>query len=156
MSNESQGNSSFMKGLLHWMPSIIAFLGILGTLVTYYSVENNKRLHEEYLRKEQKYSELIMSAKGFYDQRASLALRERFLEEVDQCWLYCSDKIIINANAFLDTVSVGAKFTEEQQQEALKELVVSIRRDLINREMLTKTSLEKDDFKVRVAIMEKK
>ena len=89
-----------------------ALIGIIITLiiglVTWYLNERSKRVYEEYKRKEEKYSKLICSLKGFYISSLDKELRDEFLNQLNLCWMYCSDEVIMKAYNFLSTVHTNS------------------------------------------------
>lgn len=131
------------------MPSIIAIISIIAALVTAYFIEINKIKMEEYARKEEKYSELISSLKGFYIESLDSSLQQRFIDEYNQCWLYCSDEVIGKANIFLATV-VDKKASNDEKQRTINELILEMRKDMLTREVNNQTKLKAEDYKNRI------
>jgi len=126
----------------------ISLIGaIIISLMTWYLNERSKRIYEEYKRKEEKYSKLIRSLKGFYISSLDKELRDEFLNQLNLCWMYCPDEVIIKAYNFLSTVHTDKKFTDKEREEALGEFMLAIRKDLIKRKPLKKTTLRSEDFK---------
>jgi hypothetical protein len=74
-------------------------------------------------------------------------LKEEFIYQVNLCWLYTPDKVIQKAYAFLDKVSVGANSTDEEKESAVGALVAAIRKDLLSRKVVGKTTLQASDYK---------
>jgi len=134
------------------VPLMVVVLTAFGGIITWSLNQKSNRAYEEYKRKEEKYSALIKSLKGFYVASYSKEMREEFLDQLNQCWLYCSDEVIEKAYNFLETVHVGSKASEKQQRDLLGELVVAIRVDLISRKTLNSTKLTAEDFKHLYAI----
>lgn len=128
-------------------PIIIAILGILASLITWRWNYESRLAQENYLRREQQFAKLISCIHGFSTTASDKELRERFVKELDLCWLYCSDDVIKKSYRFLESVSTGSKATEEEQQKALGEWMLSIRKDLINNRRIKETKLEGRDFK---------
>lgn len=128
-----------------------ALIGIIITLIigltTWYLNERSKRVYEEYKRKEEKYSKLISALKGFYISSLNKELRDEFLNQLNLCWMYCPDEVIIKAYNFLSTVHNDKKFIDKEREEALGEFMLAIRKDLIKRKPLKKTTLRSEDFK---------
>ncbi len=56
--------------------------------------ERSKRVQSAYLRKEEKYIQLIKSLEGFYESSRNRDLINQFLLELKLCWLYCPDDVI--------------------------------------------------------------
>ena len=128
-----------------------ALIGIIITLIigltTWYLNERSKRVYEEYKRKEERYSELIRTLKGFYIDSLNKELKDGFLNQLNLCWLYCPDEVINKGYNFLSTVHTNNESKDEERERALGEFILAIRKDLIKREPLEKTNLEAKDFK---------
>ncbi len=122
-------------------------------LLTWCLNERSKRVYEEYKRREERYSKLIISLKGFYvslsDKELEKKLKTEFLVQVRLCWMYCPDEVIHKANSFLFMVEadIGRKYTDKERDKAVGELILAIRKDLISRKPLKKTKLRPEDFK---------
>jgi len=123
---------------------IVAFII---SLITWSLNERSKRIYEEYKRKEEKYSKLISALKGFYVSSLDRELRDEFLNQLNLCWMYCPDVVIIKAYNFLSTVHTDKKYTDKEREKALGEFMLSIRKDLFKRKPLKKTNLKPEDFK---------
>lgn len=132
------------------------FLGALVILaISWLLNEWSKRRHENYIRKEQKYTALLKSLKGFYVHSQSRELREEFIDQINQCWLYCPDEVIQKAYAFLEKVHTDVKFSDLEKEKSLGELVLAIRKDLYTqypfknffKDLFKKTKLKPEDFK---------
>lgn len=127
---------------------IISLIGaFVISLITWSLNERSKRIYEEYKRKEGKYSKLIRSLKGFYISSLDKELRDEFLNQLNLCWMYCPDEVIIKAYNFLYTVDTNNQFNNKEREKALGEFVLSIRKDLIKRKPLKKTNLKPEYFK---------
>ena len=128
------------------------FLPLTGGAFAWYWNEREKRLSEEYQRKEAKYVALIESLKGFYaetsDTEKKLKLKDKFLAELDKCWLYCPDEVIKKGYGFLQTVHDGTNLSENVKERAVGELVLSIRKDLLCRKLVRSTHLKSENFKL--------
>jgi len=129
------------------IPVIGGVLALIGGFVTWYLNERSKRVYEEYKRKEEKYSELIRSLRGFYVSSSSKELKTEFLNQLNLCWMYCPDEVIRKAYNFLSMVHTDQKHLDEEKEEAIGEFVLAIRKDLISRKPLRKTNLKPGDFK---------
>jgi len=122
-------------------------IALLVVAITWLLNEWSKRRHEDYIRKEQRYSALLKSLKGFYIQSQSRELKEEFLSQLNQCWLYCPDKVIQKAYNFLNTVHTDVKASDSEKETALGELVLEIRKDLYAHHFFRKTKFKPNDFK---------
>jgi hypothetical protein len=129
------------------IPVIGVILTLIGGFVTWYLNEHSKRIYEEYKRKEERYSELIRSLRGFYVDSFSKELRDQFLNQLNLCWMYCPDEVVHKAYKFLLMVHTDKKFPDDEKEKAVGELILAIRKDLINRKPLRKTKLKPEDFK---------
>jgi len=69
------------------IPVVGVIITFTGGFVTWYLNERSKRIYEEYKRKEERYSELIRSLKGFYAGSLSKELKDEFLSEPTQSML---------------------------------------------------------------------
>jgi hypothetical protein len=108
--------------------------------------ERAKRKAEEYIRREEKYRALVDALRGFYEHmQDTRPLREEFLRQLSLSWLYCSDDVIRKANAFLSTVG-DVKVADEAKFRAVGELMLEIRRDLISRRVVRRTTLQPQDY----------
>ncbi len=74
-------------------------------------------------------------------------LKTEFLNQLNLCWMYCSDDIIHRAYDFLNMVRPGQEHSDQEREKAVGALILAIRKDRINRKLLRKTSLKPEDFK---------
>ena len=136
-----------MKKQINWTEIIIIVLTAIFGFFTWYLNENSKIAHENYVRREQRYSILVSCIHGFSVDTDDKDMRDKFIKELDQCWLYCSDEVILKAYSFLDTVARGSIATENDQKKGLGELILSIRKDLIKNENLENTNLLPSNYR---------
>jgi Pyruvate/2-oxoacid:ferredoxin oxidoreductase delta subunit len=129
------------------IPVIVGVLSLIGGFVIWYLNERSKRVYEEYKRKEEKYSELIRSLRGFYVDSSNKELKTEFLNQLNLCWMYCPDEVIYKAYNFLLMVHTDSKHTYEETEKAVGEFVLAIRKDLISRKPFRKTNLKPEDFR---------
>lgn len=129
------------------IPVIGGVLVLIGGFLTWYLNERSKRVYEEYKRKEEKYSALIRSLRGFYVDSSSKELKTEFLNQLNLCWMYCPDEVIHKAYNFLFMVHTVQKHSDEEKEKAVGEFMLAIRKDLISRKPLTKTNFKPEDFK---------
>jgi len=125
----------------------IALLALAATVVTWLFNERRKRAWEEYVRKEDNYKKLLSVLRGFYVTTQDKALKQDFIDQLNQCWLYCPDDVIRKAYAFLDTVKVDAQSTDDAPEIACGQLVAAIRQDMLSRRLVKKTELTGKDFR---------
>jgi len=128
---------------------IVTLITILAGFVTWYLNEQSKRIYEEYRHKEERYSELIRSLRGFYNQTRNEELIREFLDQLNLCWMYCPDEVIQKAYNFLnmERTENKDKFFAKEREKAVGKLILAIRRDLIDIKPLKKTRLNSVDFK---------
>lgn len=128
------------------------FIPLLGAVIAWFANEWRKRGWEEYQRKEDQYQELINSLKGFYisswNPEESKIHKNNFIDQLNLCWMYCPDDVIRKAYAFISTVHTGQKSSDNEKEKALGELILSIRKDLISRKVLSGTTLRPEDFQL--------
>lgn len=127
------------------------FLPLAGAALAWFLNERSKRAAEEYERKEKKYAALIDALQGFYvsggGQDKGRELKAQFLLELNKCWLYCPDDVIRSAYAFLENVHTGSQSSGEDNERAVGELMVAIRKDLLSRKPVRATTMTARDFK---------
>lgn len=127
------------------------FLPLAGAAFAWFWNERRKRIDDEYIRKEQKYASLVECLKGFYthvsEKPHGRELKEKFIDELNKCWLYCPDDVIKKAYSFLEKVETGVEHSEEVKRRAVGELMLAIRIDLLSRVAVRKTGLTPLDFK---------
>jgi hypothetical protein len=91
---------------------------------------------------------LLRASRGFHTNAQDTAKKATFLEQVDLCWLYCTDEVIQKAYAFLETVKTGATTTEADRAYAFGALMVAIRQDLLRRKVARTTGLKPADYRI--------
>ena len=123
-------------------------LPLLGAVVAWFLNEWRKRLWEQYQRKEASYKELVRCLRGFYvGVQNAERLKADFLDQLNQCWLYCPDEVVRRGYDFLDTVHTKAAQADEVKEKAMGEFVAAIRRDLLSRQLVKCTKLTGADFR---------
>ena len=127
---------------------LVGVFAALAGVVTYACTEHSKLKQEDYVRREERYRLLITNAAGFRVDRENAPQKESFLRELDQCWLYCPDEVIMAAYAFLDTVRVGSSSSAVERDVAYGRFMLAIRRDLLSRRRVTATELQSSDYKL--------
>jgi hypothetical protein len=113
-----------------WVPLLVALLVGAVALVSWSRTAAAERAHQDYVRREQRYAALVSSIRGFH-AGGPIDEKAEFLQELNPCWLYCSDEVI----------RAGYRL-------ALGALVLAIRHDLIRREPVTSTTLTAEEFKI--------
>ena len=97
-------------------------------------------------RKEAAYRNIIYSLNGFYGEMENCLseseiakLRFDFSNQMDNCWLYCSDEVVRKTHDLINAISV----------ESPKELQTKVRNELflaIRKEFKPDTALEAKDY----------
>ncbi len=126
-----------------WTIAAPAFIAV----GAWYINEKSKRIQQEYERKEESYKDLLRTLRGFYITSHDTKLKNDFLHQLNLCWLYAPDQVIIKSYEFLRLVHIGVEATNEQKELAVGELVAVIRKDIISRKIVNKTNLKPSDFK---------
>jgi Pyruvate/2-oxoacid:ferredoxin oxidoreductase delta subunit len=139
------------QGTLNILIPVVAAVIVAGsTLVTWYLNERSKIINDEYMRKGEKYSQLIRSIRGFYIDSSNSETKADFLNQLNLCWMYCPDEVIHKAYNFLSTVHTDRltdhMCSDEEKEKAMGEFVLAMRKDLVARKPLGKTSLKPEDF----------
>jgi Pyruvate/2-oxoacid:ferredoxin oxidoreductase delta subunit len=141
------GEKTMLSNLIDYIPLLITLITIITGFITWGLNERSKRKQEGYKRKEEHYTELIKSLKGFYVNSNNKDLKEVFLEQVNLCWMYCPDDVVIKIYDFLEAVNTNSNATDEQKDKALGEVMVAIRNDLLKDTKL-KNKLTYHNFRI--------
>lgn len=123
-------------------------LPLIGAVIAWFLNEWRKRLWEQYQRKEANYKELVRCIRGFYvGSEGTEKLRAEFLDQLNQCWLYCPDEVIEKGYAFLGTVHTNGLHSDSAKEKAMGDFIAAIRKDLLSRKLVRKTKLTGTDFR---------
>lgn len=124
-------------------------LAILAVAITWFLNELSKRRHEDYIRREKRYVAIISNIRGFYVGSDSKSQKMKFLDLINECWLYCPDNVIQRGYDFLKTVHDSQRSSDEKKEKALGAFILEIRKDLISKKfgILKRTELKPEDFK---------
>ena len=123
-------------------------LPLFGAVIAWFLNEWRKRLWEQYQRKEASYKELVRCIRGFYIGTENADhMRGEFLDQLNQCWLYCPDEVIKKGYAFLETVHTNQIHLDNVKEKAMGEFIAAIRRDLLSRSLVRHTNLTSGDFR---------
>jgi hypothetical protein len=133
--------------LIGWVPVVVVSISVAVGIWTWHRNAAAERAQQDYVRREQRYSALVSSLKGFQIAGSS-ENRAEFLAQLNQCWLYCSDPVIRAAYRFVGTVETGAGTGDEARRTAAGELVAAIRRDLIRRQPVLATDLSSSEYRI--------
>ena len=138
-----------------WISVLAVVLGLWLSAWTWYITEQNKLLADEYKRKEERYIHLLDALRGFYTGSEDKQKNIEFLKQVDLCWLYCPDDVIRKAYGFIELMKPEVKASynnnnelQRKQKEAVGELVLAIRKDLLEKTPVEKTTLKQEDFQM--------
>lgn len=128
---------------------------ILIAILVWWLNERSKRQYDEYIRREKRYSALLQCLKGFYVGSSNpQKLKQEFLDQLDQCWLYCPDNVIRKGYDFLMTVHTNNNVSDKEKENTLQEFILEIRKDLYGRGLFwqlgpfSKTKLKREDYKI--------
>lgn len=84
-----------------------ALLIILPIVVGWMLTEWGKIREERRNKKTERFENLILSLKGFYENTESTDLKQEFINQFYLSWLYCSDDFIKKVNEFLKSVNAA-------------------------------------------------
>lgn len=120
-----------------------------GAIIAWFWNERRKVRAEQLQRKEERYRELLRCLKGFYVNVQDVQLKREFIDQVGLCWLYAPDEVIHRANTFFASIHRrrDPPASDDEKERALGELVLAIRRDMLSRGLVTRTSLTDADWK---------
>ena len=115
------------------LTSVIGAIAILlGAGVGWIGKAETDRQRDEQKWKEERYEILLRSLSGFKVRSLNAEVIDRFVQELELCWVYCPDEVIKAGNQFLNTVSVpGTECPRvlDPKELAVAELYLAIRRD---------------------------
>ncbi|MCR4313675.1 MAG: hypothetical protein NUV84_00305 [Candidatus Uhrbacteria bacterium] len=124
----------------------LSFLTITAGFITWGLNERSKRIAEDFSRKETKYMELIRCLQGFYVGSEDKDLKAEFLKQLNLCWMYCPDDVIRKVYQFLGTIHTDPSYGSLTKEDAVGEIMLAIRQDLIERKRFRNTELTARDF----------
>ena len=116
---------------------------LFAAVVAWFWNERQNREQEQYAHKEENYKALLSALQGFYEGSQDTEKKRSFLEQLNQCWLYCPDEVIRKAYDFLEKVQKG----DADRDGACGDFVAAIRQDLISRKIVSCTTLDGKQFK---------
>jgi hypothetical protein len=124
------------------------FIPAISGIIAWRWNETSKRLHEEFIRKEERYKNLLQALEGFTGKnKTNPELRDKFLKEIELAWLYCPDEIIISINNLLSEFKRDES-TQDDYRLAIKNIILSMRKDLLSRKVVKKTKLNAKDYQL--------
>lgn len=116
---------------------IAATIAVLGYVVKG-KVDTQARERQQ---REDRYRGMLTAMQGFYVSSEDKELKQKFVDELNQAYLYASDDVMRAGNEFLDTVKIKPEpSAEEESKSALANLVLAMRKDL------RKTKLSASEF----------
>lgn len=122
------------------IPVIIVITG-------WYFTEQSKIRWEQYQSKKESYQELIKNLSGFSRYQLNANKRQKFIDQINICWLYAPDEVIQKGYDFIRTVGDGSeKIANSEREQALSEFILTIRQDMLSRKIVKYTELKSDDF----------
>ena len=143
LTNFIEGTIKVISSVDFWKILAPALIAVMA-----WSLNESAKLEwAQYTRKEESYRRLLESSRGFYSSTRSAQMRQDFLNELNQCWLYAPDEVIKKGYSFIETVHKGSGKTEEEQKRAMAEFVVAIRKDMLSRTAIKDTMLQPKDFR---------
>jgi len=119
---------------------------VLIAVIIWYLNEISKRVEQQYQLKANTYSKILESLEGFYEG-GSIDQKKLLISEYRKLWLVSPDYVIENMNSFFDTVHASKQSSDNKKEEALGNLVTSLRTDLISNRRVTSTKLDAKDLK---------
>jgi hypothetical protein len=135
-----------------WAPVVKDFAPIIAAIIlsatgwfTFSLTAAKERAQTDYQRREERYAALVSSSLGFHEGGTGED-KARFLNELNLCWLYCTDTVIRDAYQFLKSVETGTSSTLAETN--FKTLMLDIRRDLLSRNTVTTTNLQPEEFRL--------
>ena len=94
---------------------------------------------------------MVTCIKSFTRGNTDVQLRQEFIDQLNLSWVYCPDEIIKKGTFILETMIPDAnglsRYTNEQKVNAIGELFVEIRKDILTTSLRTKTKLKAEDYK---------
>jgi len=117
--------------------------GLISSYLTYYLTVRSKKTESILKFKEEKYANLLILLQGFVGRTVSGDIKKKFFKEQYNSWLYSSDEVIIAINEMVRLVieSRGKNPDQQAGKEAVGNIVLAIRKDLLG-----KTKLSWHDF----------
>lgn len=150
----------------NYFPILVIVLGIFPTILLTQIGEWNKIQYEKqkreedrkfdlYKRREEIYNNLIESIRSFNNLTHNPEGQKLFLATYQKAWLYCPDKIVKKIEQFIDAINADSGLNAKQGIEAIQEIHLLIREDLISLEEIVETGLKWKEFR-NVGINRKK
>jgi hypothetical protein len=128
-----------------WLIALVPLASAAAGAFLAYIFTSRAKRDESILRfKEEKYAKLLVKLQGFVGTTASAQLKREFFEELYQAWLYASDDVVKSLNAMVQLVVKGQGEAPDPRagHKAVGEIVLSMRRDLLNKTALDYTAFQ--------------
>jgi hypothetical protein len=129
-----------------WLPLILFVFAAALSLITWGLTEWARRSTKRHLRKTERYVELIDLIENLMENKEKKPgdpdLRIKFIHQINLCWLHCPDDVIRK------TTDLVSKFNNdgislEKKEEALSELMITLRKDVLKKTKLNNADYEK-------------
>ncbi len=134
-------------GMFTWADMLKLLVPIVATFGLWYLNSELEFWRTQQLNKERNYRELVSTVRGFNVNGSSFEQREKFVDQINQSWLYAPDTVIRLAYRFIGRSSVGANYTNFQRDSALGDLFLAMRHDMLQTGTTKHTSLSASDYK---------
>jgi hypothetical protein len=131
-----------------WLIALVPLAGIaIGAWLTYLFTSRSSREDSIVRFKEEKYAQLLIKLQGFVGSTATPQLKREFFEEQYQCWLYASDDVVLALNAMVHLVvaNKGAHPDPQAGRQAVGNIVLAMRKDLLHTTKLDYTAFRYTD-----------
>lgn len=122
---------------------IALFSALTGGYISFYFASKAKRDEAIIKFREEKYSNLLILLKGFVGDTANSETKRQFFDEQYRSWIYSSDEVVSTINNLVELVKENERKEPniEEGREAIGNIVLAMRKDLLN-----KTNLTHKDF----------
>ena len=134
------------------IPVVVACIPVIGGIIAWYNNEEGKRKQEIMKQKEERYLKMVSAFKAFGVYKNSdekTLLLQEFLDQLNLCWIYCPDEVIIKANLLVATMrrENKEKYKPVDREKAMGDFLLAIRKDIMNNERPKNTTLNSEDYK---------
>jgi hypothetical protein len=116
---------------------------VLSVVIGWMLNEYAKRNYDNFKNKEQRYEKLITALQGFYANSLNAEVKATFINQLNLCWMYCPDTVILQGYAFLNTVHTESKSGENERYLAVGEFIYAIRKDILRKNILERVFCRK-------------
>ncbi|MEO7976503.1 hypothetical protein [Flavobacterium sp.] len=131
---------------------IIPFVSaIFGGYITFYFASKSKKEEAIIKFREEKYSNLLILLKGFVGETANSETKLKFFDEQYKSWIYSSDEVIVAINNLVQLIidQDGKVPNVEKGREAIGNIVLAMRKDLLKNTSLTDKDFRYTDVRIR-------